>query len=279
MFALGSPRPPTPSRLLLLALVLAVLGILDWYFGAELSFALFFLIPVVLAAWHSYRWAGPSMAWSAAAVWLVVEAGFGRPYANQFNLFWNGATRLGIFLLVALLLRELRDRLQAETRLALQDALTGLGNSRMFERLLDAELSRARRHQTPISLAFFDLNGFKKLNDRLGHAVGDEALRLVGETIATNTRTSDASARLGGDEFAVLLAEAGAAQGKQATEKLVETMNRQFAESDWNLTVSAGVATFLALPSTGNECLQQADRLMYDAKREGGTVVKQAVFE
>jgi diguanylate cyclase (GGDEF)-like protein len=121
----------------------------------------------------------------------------------------------GLAMLMTLLMRTIRAQrfaLQAEgdeaRQLARVDPLTGLGNRRAFDEALDAELARARRAKTPLSLLVGDLDGFKEINDRHGHVVGDDCLREAATALRAGVRTPDLCFRWGGDEFAVLLADA-----------------------------------------------------------------------
>jgi diguanylate cyclase (GGDEF)-like protein len=121
----------------------------------------------------------------------------------------------GLALLMTLLMRTIRAQrfaLQAEgdeaRQLARVDPLTGLGNRRAFDEALDAELARARRAKTPLSLLVGDLDGFKAINDRYGHVVGDDCLREAATALRAAVRTPDLCFRWGGDEFAVLLTDA-----------------------------------------------------------------------
>jgi diguanylate cyclase (GGDEF)-like protein len=121
----------------------------------------------------------------------------------------------GLAMLMTLLMRTIRAQrfaLQAEgdeaRQLARVDPLTGLGNRRAFDEALDAELARARRGKTSLSLLVGDLDGFKQINDRHGHVVGDDCLRDAAAALRAAVRTPDLCFRWGGDEFAVLLTDA-----------------------------------------------------------------------
>jgi diguanylate cyclase (GGDEF)-like protein len=123
----------------------------------------------------------------------------------------------GLAFLMTLLMRTIRAQrfaLQQEgdeaRQLARVDPLTALGNRRAFDEALDAELARARRAKTPLSLLVGDLDGFKVINDRYGHVVGDDCLRQAATALSAAVRTPDLCFRWGGDEFSVLLADADA---------------------------------------------------------------------
>ncbi|MDR2893643.1 MAG: GGDEF domain-containing protein [Deltaproteobacteria bacterium] len=155
------------------------------------------------------------------------------------------------------------------------DALTGLANRRYFDNYLVAELERAKRNQTPLSLVMLDLDKFKQINDTYGHPCGDQALRELGHFLAADSRSFELVARIGGDEFAIVLP---ASDGRN-TYKMLERLRRDFNEHPANcefsgalgLTFSAGIG--VAIPDRGcpsvQELIEQADKALYDAKRNG----------
>src|SRR4051794_26542933 len=149
----------------------------------------------------------------AAAMFAPVlyASGSAEPGEVTTELFlWTGLAMLMMLLMQTI--RAQRFELQTEgdeaRQLARVDALTGLGNRRAFDEALDAELARARRAKTPLSLLVGDLDGFKEINDRYGHVVGDDCLREAATALRAAVRTPDLCFRWGGDEFAVLLTDA-----------------------------------------------------------------------
>jgi len=168
---------------------------------------------------------------------------------------------------VAVIVRQAHDR-AALARSALVDPLTGAGNREAFNRQVTAELARAKRHDHPLALAMIDLNGFKEVNDRFGHAVGDRALALVARTLREATRAADAVFRWGGDEFAVVMPMIGGAEAQAATERFA----RAIADLDLDglrLGASVGIAGY---PQDGRDVetlMRRADDLMYASKVPG----------
>ncbi len=160
-------------------------------------------------------------------------------------------------------------------RLATIDPLTGLPNRRGFFERAEIEINRARRYDRKMSLVMLDADHFKRINDAYGHAGGDEALRLLAETLAGTLRASDLAGRLGGEEFAVLLPEtdcAGARQLAQRVRMNIAAAPLMIGGVQVALTVSMGVA---AVPMDGlpeaaiEQALREADEAMYRAKAEG----------
>ncbi|WP_296819540.1 GGDEF domain-containing protein [Brevundimonas sp.] len=119
---------------------------------------------------------------------------------------------------------RLKAELEAAQALAERDVLTPVLNRRGFVRELGRAMAFCRRHGTSAVLLYLDLNGFKAINDRLGHAAGDAALVRTAEILTANLRESDAVGRLGGDEFALLLLGADASTGRDKANSLIERL-------------------------------------------------------
>jgi diguanylate cyclase (GGDEF)-like protein len=149
-----------------------------------------------------------------------------------------------------------RDELAELSR---TDPLTGCLNRRGFAERLDAELQRAEREETEIALIQLDLNGFKAVNDRFGHAAGDDLLRWVGSTMQALLRGSDATGRLGGDEFALLLPGVSAAEARVIADRTVAALAERVGSE-------AGVAVFPADGHDGDSLHRHADADLYAAK-------------
>lgn len=166
-------------------------------------------------------------------------------------------------------LAEARRRIAALERLVGRDPLTGVLNRRGFEVELERALAFSRRYGTGAALAFFDIDRFKGINDRFGHAAGDLALVHVATALARNTRRSDIVARIGGDEFIVLLWTAGEADAAAKAERVREIIERQEAGRP-DVAISVGV-TVLRTEDTAETALTRADAAMYaDKTRRNG---------
>jgi len=142
-----------------------------------------------------------------------------------------------------------------------------VANARLFFDLANMEINRAGRYKHPFTVAYMDIDGFKTINDRLGHGTGNTLLRVVAETIRDNTRASDVVARLGGDEFAILLPETGNEAARAVIQRVQEGLRGAADKNGWAVTFSIGLVTFDSPPSSVDEAMRQADRAMYSAKR------------
>lgn len=157
-------------------------------------------------------------------------------------------------------------------RMAELDDLTGLGNYRMFMRALTAEVARSRRYDDPFSLVLLDLDGFKAINDELGHLAGDDALRLVAVALREALREEDVCCRQGGDEFAVIAVRAGEQEARELSERLARAIGEIPFGADGERRLGAGVgwATFGQPARSVDELILRADAALRRTKRANG---------
>jgi diguanylate cyclase (GGDEF)-like protein len=151
------------------------------------------------------------------------------------------------------------------------DPLTDILNRRGFDRALKRSLDHAKRYESKAALVYLDLDGFKAVNDRHGHAAGDAVLKAVAMVLMRHVRASDVVARLGGDEFAVLLwelTEADVERKARSLEAAVARTTATHAGAALSVAASAGVALLLPLDKPA-DVLERADRAMYARKRAG----------
>jgi diguanylate cyclase (GGDEF)-like protein len=156
--------------------------------------------------------------------------------------------------------------------LADHDPLTGVANRRFFLGRFTQEFARARRYERPLSMISFDIDHFKRINDKHGHAAGDEVLKSLCVTCAKLLREVDLLGRLGGEEFAVLLPETALEGAHLIAERLRQFVARQVVtvkNQTIQCTISAGVATLLAADTMIDDQLRRADEALYRAKNGG----------
>jgi len=261
-------QPPVAIACWSLILV-AVLGVIDYLTWEDLAFSIFYLAPVAMATWYGGAGVGIAISIASAAMWLSADIGTSHRHITPFIYTWNCLVRLGFFLIVIRLLTEIRRRLDFEKSLAATDPLTGLANSRVFYERLHAEVDRSRRYGHPFTLLYADIDDFKSVNDSLGHAAGDKALRAVAEAMRRSTRRSDTLARLGGDEFAGLFPETDGAMAGAVAAKLLACVHAAARENGMDLTFSIGAISFDQPMDDDVEMLRRADNLMYEAKKGG----------
>lgn len=256
-------------RLLVAAIAIAVVATIDYETGREMGFSVFYIGPVLYVTWHtSLRW-GSAFAFLAAATWGFVDVAGGADYSAAWIPLWNSAIRLGFFGIGAYLLYSIRQLNVAMGEMAFTDALTGLANSRSFYSELERELSRQRRSPSPFSLAYIDLDRFKQVNDTLGHAAGDELLRVLGGSLLNALRAHDTIARLGGDEFGVLLPDTGPEAAALTMARLHEAIREALASTTSKVPgvgATVGLVVFSEAPGSSDEAVHIADTLMYKGK-------------
>jgi len=177
--------------------------------------------------------------------------------------------------------QSLRENQTNLLRRANTDGLTGLYNNRYFQDRLSQELKRALRYSRPLSLIMIDLDGFKSINDNLGHLAGDTILRNFSKILSEEVREIDIPARYGGDEFAVILPETKLEEAKQIAERIRAAVDKSphlmeesiksessktSAKRDWKITLSIGVAECPTHARQRDALVSAADIAMYHAK-------------
>src|SRR5206468_597388 len=158
-----------------------------------------------------------------------------------------------------------------------KDDITGLYNRRFFSVRLEEEMSRYRRFNHPVSLVLMDLDGFKAVNDDMGHAVGDETLRDIGQILMKHSRGINVVSRYGGDEFAVLLVETSKAGARLYADRIRQIVSTYPFSHGKTITASFGVASLPDDEAANSEDLfRAADEALYAAKRAGKNQVAAA---
>ncbi len=165
-------------------------------------------------------------------------------------------------------------RLYAETEeKARVDELTGLLNRRSLDEMIDSEISRHSRYGGVFTLAILDLDSFKSYNDTKGHPAGDALLAEVGNIIRSMIRNSDFAFRYGGDEFAILLPQTSIEAASQVTERVRESIAKEFETGDINITASIGLASWPEDGMGHSDIIAAADLTLYRAKWSGGNKI------
>jgi len=266
------------SKPLWIGLGLALLGgvaYLDYITGLELSFSLFYLLPISLLAWTISERFGLATAVLSAGIWQAVEIWSGNRFTNIFPYIWNTIIRSGFFMLPVFMIR-LSRAIEREKALARTDFLTGALNARFFHELAQMEINRSFRYQRTFTLAFIDVDNFKAINDTFGHTEGDTVLRAIAIEIKAHLRKTDFVARVGGDEFVVLLPETDAQTAPVVISNIQRALLKEMGENGWAVTFSIGALTLTAPQISVDEMLRHADQLMYAVKNGGKNNIQYA---
>ena len=200
---------------------------------------------------------------AAAVAASDVVAGAGRPLPAPLLVAIVPAASVAVLIAVRARLERERESLR---HYALTDALTGIANRRALMARIEYEVARHERVRHSFALLVLDLDGFKLLNDRFGHAAGDELLRDVADALSRAVRGQDTVARLGGDEFCVLAPETDEAGARRLTLRISEAVSEVTAGLEI-VHASSGVALFPADGVSATELLHEADQRMFGAKR------------
>ena len=173
---------------------------------------------------------------------------------------------------VRLLHDEAREQAKLLESMALQDPLTGLANRRLLPERVWMAIAHARRNKSAMAVVYLDLDGFKEVNDTLGHAAGDELLKRVADRLLGAVREEDTVARLGGDEFMVSLWHVnGLEDTANVAEKLIDVVAQPY-EIDGHkvtITISAGASIYPNHGEDSDALMKSADVALYEAKRSG----------
>lgn len=249
--------------------LVSTIGIIDFWTGFALSVSFLYIIPVTLATWFRGWRYGIVIAFFGATIWAIVLYLSGFPTPTMIHPIWNTAMRFGVLATVAYTISHFKIALDTEMRDARLDQLTGIANRREFLRTLEAELNRTHHLGRPLSVAYFDLDFFKELNDTRGHAEGDRALRVVADTLRLTCRKMDLPARIGGDEFALLLPETDDIIARLVIERFQDNFSSEIKLHRWRLSASIGVVSLRNGSFSAYQVLNAADEAMYKAKSSG----------
>lgn len=250
----------------------ALFGALDIITPSETSFSFLYLFPIAFVTWFGGKRAGLIFSFICTVFWSIHN-----PVDNGIILAWNILSTLAVFCTVSIMLSKIHKMWENDKALSKIDPLTGVMNIRGFYELVEYEISRHQREGSPFSVAYFDLDDFKRVNDRYGHKIGDELLKAVVTNLVESLRKTDVIARVGGDEFAIFLPATGQDTIQVVMEKVREKLHKLSESKQWITTFSIGVVTCTHNDSELEEIISIADNLMYEAKNNGKNGIRYAI--
>jgi diguanylate cyclase (GGDEF)-like protein len=265
------------SKLLLVIMgiiFILIIYLLDYLTGYKMSFSIFYIPAIALIAWYVGRFPGFLISALSALLWLWADIASGHKYDSLSLMTWNTLMRFLIFIIISYLVSENKKLFQEHKDMSLSDSLTGISNGRHFYTIANKEIERACRFKESLTVAYFDIDNFKEINDQLGHNEGDNLLKIVALTTKSNIRSIDAVARLGGDEFAILFPNTNYEQSKIALEKIKKLLTKEMEKRGWSVTFSFGSVTSTEKRMPIEELVKIADDLMYLAKNNGKNSIK-----
>jgi diguanylate cyclase (GGDEF) domain len=246
-----------------------LVGVLDLMTPVEYTFSLLYLFPVAFTTWFATKRQGLFVAVFCSMFWSL---------SNFRNIAlpsaWNVLSTLGIFCAVSLMVSKIRQLLDSESILSRTDPLTGAMNIRALFEMVEHEILRHKRHRSQFSVACFDLDNFKKVNDMYGHQKGNELLIEVVTCLVKTIRRTDIVARMGGDEFFIFFPDTNLEAAKIVVTKATSNLADLAQSRNWPITLSMGVVTFTSWEHEVDYIISLADKLMYDVKKTGRNDVK-----
>jgi diguanylate cyclase (GGDEF)-like protein len=270
MIKLFDLKKASITSIIIITIFLVILvGVTDYYTGREISFSIFYLMPILLVTWYASRILGIYFSMLSSLEWLVADQLTNPNYSHFTVPFWNMSVRLSFFLIIVFVVSRLKLALEREKKISRTDPLTGVSNARNLYEYAEREIERARRYGHLFTAVYLDLDNFKYINDHFGHLIGDQVLKTVASALLENIRIIDLIARLGGDEFVILLPEISNENAHKVFNRIQNILLELMTKNNWQVTCSIGMVTFTEPPSSVDTLIREADDLMYMAKRNG----------
>lgn len=268
MFKLRKDNRQSGTIIFLLGIILSLtIFYIDYkIFGPDITFTLVYLLPIVGVCWYTGMGYAIFISFLCVAEWSVIKFHLYIMDKDFIIYIFNIVTKLFMYIFVIFLLTQLKKSLQKEKKLARMDHLTGAYNRHGFFELLELELYKMKRYSKPLTLAYLDIDDFKKINDRLGHSSGDKILIDFTKVIRKNIRESDIIARIGGDEFIILFPDMDYINAGIAIDKIKKTVCEMMENNSWGCSLSIGVGIFNGWDKSSDEMIQIVDQLMYKIK-------------
>ncbi len=256
-------------QIIICGFLVLVVTSLDLLTGFEISFFIFYSVPIALASWYGSRHFGIITALICIVGWAIADYFAGHSYSHPLIPFWNGATRLVFFIFMAIAIRQMKDKYEMEVRNSTIDSMTGILNSRGFYAHARAIFHLLKREKQSFTLAYIDVDNFKKVNDTMGHAEGDNVLIKIAVGLSQSLRASDVTCRMGGDEFVIFLPKTNEEQARIALEKLKSDLDKIALDHQWPIGFSIGAGTYDSAVIDLDAAIHQSDALMYEIKKSG----------
>lgn len=250
-------------------LLIGAIGAFDYELGRDYTLGPIYAIPVVIGTWYAGRDVGLTLALAGTSLSFLAYHPQVLSASATRTLALNSILLLVLFLLIVTLTTRARNKMLLEEQLARMDDLTGSLNVRAFKEELDYHLALAAREGLPLTVAYVDVDDFKQVNDRFGHAGGDRVLRSIAATLKEFSRRTDRVTRIGGDEFAILMPDTDAAGAERIIREARRAFSQAFKPGVSQVTCSIGVITFIGRIPSADDAISTADALMYEVKRSG----------
>lgn len=266
------------NKTFLLLFLFVAVGIINYLIGAnniDFSVSSIYITAIIIISWKFNKITALLFTFIAT----LMEYGFYLSFNSENKeAFLCLAVNMSMYVFICLIICRFKKKFVKEKNFSRHDYLTGIANRCYFMEVAKREVAKCSRYNRPISLAYFDCDNFKYVNDHYGHKIGDKLLRTVANIMKTNTRSTDLVARLSGDEFVILLPETESEQSLKVINKIRDNLLKIMKSEKLPVTFSIGIATFLQAPCSVNEMLAKSDKLMYEVKTTSKNAVNQKVF-
>ncbi|WP_083901728.1 GGDEF domain-containing protein [Pseudanabaena sp. PCC 6802] len=256
---------------------IALLGIIDYLTGYEISLSLFYLVPLAAIAWFIGSRSGIWAAAVSTLVWLIGDISAGQVYSHPLIYAWNAVMRLGLFVCPILLLSALKKSLLHRQALTRIDQSTGAVNSHAFWEVAQIEIERSSRYKRPLTFAYLELDNLK-LGLRRDRDEADAMLRSIVSICKKSLRKTDTVARLGSEGFALLLPETPQEGAEVAISTLQMAIFAEMNQNNWPIALNIGVLNCKSVPQTVDEAIEITDSLIDSAKQGGKNVICYATY-
>lgn len=259
-------------RLFLIVIEIILITILDYKMASHFySLDVLYCLPVIQVArfnaFQSLRRSDSQVltiiAILCALAWSFAEAAILWPNFPLGAFLMNVVTRAVTFTVIGRVITKIwKDKAYSH-----KDELTGLANRSEFIKKLDAQQTKSERLHEPYSLLFFNIDHFRMLNDKLGHEIGDAALKVLANILQENSRNVDFASRLGGDEFVLLLPQTDRQTCEMLGARITRSAEKKFSQHDWGIALSFGHVTEIGKSRGVDELLRVADENMKSNKQ------------
>ena len=251
-----------------------IFSMLEFVCDGELGFSVFLVFLPVLGVWCAGSVAGILTAVFCATFWIATDVFLSKIELGSLVFYLNFAIHLFALVLIVEFSNRFKRKVNAERRLAREDALTGLINGKAFYDCTRVELAKAKRYNRPLTVVSVSCNNFKSINKKFGYEQGDRALCVIASIIQGCIRESDACARFGADEFMLLLPESEYSAAAIIVKRLHKHLEKTMIDNDWLVTFSIGALSCDQFPEIADDIIRSVDALMIEAKKSGENIIK-----
>ena len=257
-----------------ICLIVAAIAVLDFVIGGAVSLYMLYLLPIGFIGIYGNRLQGIFLSILSAGLWILVDYNLGTLSFEKSFSWVEITSRVILLIFIAYIIGSYRIAYQALLQQAYRDEKTGAYNYSAFLEIGSKYLKIISRSGDVASLAYFDMDNFKIINDTYGHSTGDKVLLQFSNIVMKHVRSSDLFARIGGDEFIVLFIGSDANQSRDILEKIKNEFNERMMTNNYPTTVSVGLIDITRSKNL-EVMIMEADLMMYEAKSKGKNTINQ----